>query len=606
MNSIKKLIAVVAILIFVGVLIQTYRIMYFSKFTNLKQKLPNEKVNYMSVSDIPENYFRILLVKGPDDYTDEMILTNAIQTFKHAKLNYEIVSMKDFPDSINKYSMLVFATEDFGDFEKYELFRTYINNGGKAVFLTRTYDKEINYYCGINSNFTFKNDKGIVFNERIFPGLADLSMGDLIDHSILDVKLIDDVRIIAETKNKNPLIWTRDINKGRIVYVNSSMLEDKLNRGVLLQTITMGADIFLTSILNSKIFYIDDFPAPLKPGSDEVIQKYYGMTNRNFYKHIWWSDMYNLAKKYNLKYTGAMIGIYNLDVIPPFESFNNEDIKDFEFFGRKLVETGGEISIHGYNHNSLAMGEEIEFEDYNYRSWKSIENMEKSLKKLEKLIIKIFGDIEIYTYVPPSNLLPHSGKMAVASSLKDLKVFGGVYYGDKTQKGLLLQEMGRDPNYNDIYAVPRISSGYLYDKVLMWEIYNAVAHLGMFNHFVHPDDLLDYERSNNYNWKELFEGLNRIISEVNENHFYLRPMTSMEFIDFYQKYEKLEVYWYQNRNEIEVYYKNFAEPVYHYLRLKNRRIKEVINGSFTQISKDKNNKIYLVKGENKNIRIELL
>ena len=61
MNSIKKLVAVIAILIFVGILIQTFRIMYFAKFTDIKQKLPDEKVNYMSVNDIPENYFRILL-----------------------------------------------------------------------------------------------------------------------------------------------------------------------------------------------------------------------------------------------------------------------------------------------------------------------------------------------------------------------------------------------------------------------------------------------------------------------------------------------------------------------------------------------------------------
>ncbi|TYB31088.1 MAG: DUF2194 domain-containing protein [Candidatus Mcinerneyibacterium aminivorans] len=607
MNNFKKLLIVAAILIFAGVLTQTFRIMYFSKFIDIEQSLPEIKVEYVSETSIPKDTYKILVLAEKNGETDRMILNNVVKTFDNGKLNYEVLLMEEIENKeFDEFNMLVVATEDYSNFSQYEELSKFLTEGGALVLLTRTFDQEINSISGIDSNYKFINDIGIVFRERIFPGLADMEIGELLDHSLLDVRLKDDIEIVATTKNNKPLIWVRNMGKGRVVYVNSSILEDKLNRGLLLQTVGLGSNTFLSTIYNSKLFYIDDFPAPMKPGSDPVVEKYYGVSNRNFYKHIWWSAMYNLAKKYDLKYTGVMIGLYNQDVNPPFENFNREDIKDFEYFGRKLIEIGGEIGIHGYNHNSLGIDGEIDFEEYDYRSWKTVGNMEKSLEKLQKLIAKIFGDIRIYTYVPPSNLLPASGKEAVFSSLKDIKVLGGVFYGDKSQKGLLMQEFGEDPDYRGVYAVPRISSGYLYNKVKMWEIYNAIAHLGFFNHFIHPDDLLDYERSGNLNWEKLYGELEKIISEVHNNHFYLRGMTSMEFVEYFEKYLKLKVFWKREGNLISVYYENYTEPVYHLLKLKNERIKDVQNGSFAQFYKEKDIRFYLIKGENKKIGIELL
>ena len=84
----------------------------------------------------------------------------------------------------------------------------------------------------------------------------------------------------------------------------------------------------------------------------------------------------------------------------------------------------------------------------------------------------------------------------------DLLVYAGIYTGND-EESLLLQEFEKDKDVSGTYDFPRLSSGYLYSDELMWDIYNGIAHYGIVNHFIHPDDLLDPERSQGTKWKDL-------------------------------------------------------------------------------------------------------
>ena len=340
----------------------------------------------------------------------------------------------------------------------------------------------------------------------------------------------------------------------------------------------------------------------IKFGEDETIFKQYHMDNKSFYRYIWWSSLSNLAERFNLKYTGLIIGTYNLDTQLPLMPFYELEIEDIEFFGRKLNEVRGELGIHGYNHNSLALEEGIDFEDYGYSPWESLTAMETGLLQLKGQIEELFGDIRIHTYVAPSNLITADGKLAVKNVFEEVEVFAGVYTGDG-EKGLLIQEFGPDPDIEGVYDFPRLSAGYEYSQDLMWDIYNGIAHFGIVNHFIHPDDLLDPERSKGMKWDKLDQNLNNIFSDIYERFPFLNAYTNIEAIDAYKKYENVKVYVHHADDVINIDYESMLPPISHFVYLKDKRIVTIEGGEFLVIDQEMG--LYLVISNQAKVTIKL-
>ncbi|WP_294152182.1 DUF2194 domain-containing protein [uncultured Selenomonas sp.] len=61
------------------------------------------------------------------------------------------------------------------------------------------------------------------------------------------------------------------------------------------------------------------------------------------------------AKQHDLKYTGVIIETYGNQVKGPFHELVERTARDnVIIYGRELLRTGGELGLHGYNHQSLA------------------------------------------------------------------------------------------------------------------------------------------------------------------------------------------------------------------------------------------------------------
>lgn len=607
MKNRKNLVFILIIILMSAILIQVFRSEILESVFRIRQKQKTIDFKYIS-TEIPDNCNKILVLFSKKDKGSKDLPGNIFHTFRMAKLNCEYLKIDS--DKVTeevkrlKYDdLLVIGTERVYELKNYKSILEYVNNGGKVVFLVREYFPVFDEMVGIVQNRGFLNDiiAGYKSTAKFFPGLDEIEIKDKkVSNSILDVDLEKDVKVLAVAE-KRPIVWIHEYGKGKVLYVNSTLLMDKANRGLLLQYTSYVNDYFLTTIFNGKIVDIDDFPAPIKPGRDEIIYNYYHMNNRQFYRNIWWSFLYNLAKKYNLKYTGLVIGTYSNDTMNPIRKLNKQELNDIKYLGRKLAELNGEIGVHGYNHNSLALEGQMEFEKYGYMPWESLETMEEGLKVLKDELEKLFGDIKIFTYVPPSNIISRDGKIAVKNVFKDVKVFAGLYTGEK-EKGVLYQEFGKDPDMPDTYDFPRISAGYRYDEKLMWDIYNGIAHYGIFNHFIHPDDLLDIKRSKGMTWREMEKNFERIIKEVYNNFPFLVPMTDYEAYINYLKLEKLNVYTKKVDNTIYIYYENGAVPIYHFLRSKEK-VKRVEGGYCKLIDNDRN--LYLIEGRSPVVKVVL-
>lgn len=611
MKYVLKFFGIIFILLIAAVFTQFFRLVPVQSLFKVTQPEVQKLKKTLSSGQGLTDSTKYLVLYSTADTGSKAVLNNVFHSFRMAKLNYDKLSIdkKWHVPQFNEYKAIVFATESLYkiDEQKINRIKQYVKNGGRVIFLVRAYFPKYNDLLGIahNNGYLDENLVGLEFKHKFFPGLDSLKIEtQLIVHSALDVKLTESVKVLATTPAGHPIIWTNGYGEGMAVFINSSMIEDKLNRGVLLQSVGYGADYFLTTVFNGKIMDIDDFPSPIKQGRDPIIYAEYSMNNRTFFRNIWWSSIYNIGKKYNIKYTGLMIGSYNLATKLPIPAFNDIEISDISYFGRKLAEINGEIGIHGYNHNSLVLRGQMMFGEYGYSEWDSQETMEASLLKLKQETARIYGDIPIYTYVPPSNIISAEGKRAVKNIFPELKMIAGLYTGTP-EKGVEYQEFGKDPVLKDVYNLPRLSAGYSYTPSEMWAIYNGIASYGVFNHFIHPDDILDRNRSGDRTWKAMAGELESLCRDTYHYFPFLRAMTNIEAYHNLRGLEQLKVYSKKEDRKIRIQYEKVSPPVYHYLRLKTDKVSQVVNGSFERIESNRDYNLYLIRGDKENIEILL-
>ncbi|MGL4253321.1 MAG: DUF2194 domain-containing protein, partial [Fusobacteriaceae bacterium] len=316
-----------------------------------------------------------------------------------------------------------------------------------------------------------------------------------------------------------------------------------------------------------------------------------------------------LAAREKLKYSTFAIIKYNDEVEKLGRiTIPKRTMEELSRRGREVKMTGGEIGLHGYNHNSLGVLGEINFQDYAYTPWETIEGMKEGIEVAKNTMKKIYGEkLEIYSYVAPSNLLGKSGKIAVVESLPNLKVFSGVFYGVPEQElGFFVQEIGRDKDYPQIYSIPRFSAGFVKDDSIMWQIFNGIAGYGYLSHFIHPDDLLDMERGKNKSWGKLKIEFGDIFSQVNKKFPMLQPSIQSELTREYMVLEKLDVDYGIEEGKLLINTRNFTEKFYAQLRLRGKKISRIEGGEIYPVeSKDRETNLYIVKIDKPSVIINL-
>ncbi len=583
---------------------------YGSRRTSLSLNNP-ESVSVVTVSsiEIPTEYQDVLVVYSTGDSNSQKTYDNIRRVFEMAKIHARYVPASVFTQSdlsaLSGDDLCVIATE-MANMLPSVVLHGFVRNGGRLVFLTRNSSHSFNDLVGITVNNGYLDAvSGIRFVKSFFPGLDSLELEKslAIGHSSIDVRLDPDVELYAKAGNDIPLLWKYKYGKGTIVYFNSTLANYKGNRGILLQVIALAPDYFLQTVANTKVVTIDDFPAPIKKGKDEIIYNHYLMDNTSFYRLVWWSSMYSLARKYNLRFTGMLTGTYNLTVSAPFEPISFDETDDIQYFGLKLLENKGEIGLHGYNHNSLALKDQMLFDDYGYSPWESQSAMEIALGEVRSVVKNLFGQLRITAYVPPSNILSKDGKQAVRAVFPDIRVIAGLYTGF-SEKGILYQEFGPDPDIEGVYDFPRISAGYIYSPEDMWNIYNGIAHYGLVNHFIHPDDLLDSNRSGKKTWKELYSDIDKMFGEIHGYFPNLQPRTVTMAADDCKNNEALKVYSSRINDVIYIRHIDAVMPVYHYLRINAQEKAVAIEGGTLKLIADTDEyRLYLIIADKAEVKV---
>ncbi len=545
--------------------------------------------------EVPQKH--LLLYK--DTEREGGVYKNLTEAFKFSKVDYDERSILEELKGVEEYASIIVMCSSYRGMSRdnFDLLKEYLEEGGNLIFLSTIPLSPFNLLMGVAGSRNYIETEGIVFQEKFFPGLEDINpSAEMMPGASLDVDLLTDVKVVAADNYATPIIWEREVGRGRIVSANTTLFEGKIARGVLSQLIAYGNDYFIMPIFNSKVVHLDDFPAPLPNGRDEELYREYRMKTRSFFKNIWWKDMEGIGKRQNIRYTGFLIGQYSDEVKKGnLDKFFQVHREDQGYLGRKLFQNGGELGVHGYNHLSLALDGGIDFEKHGYKSWESEENMLSAFKKLRELVDDLYGeDVRIYSYVPPTNLLTREGKAALIKSFPDLRSLSGLYTaGD--ERGVLLQEVERDPDYPELYSLPRFSWGLFPSNDVMWSIYNGIATYGMVSHFIHPDDILYMDRGGGFSWEELKGNYESIFDDINTRFPLLEPQLQMEVTKRYMGMEDVEMDYGRFGERIRINFKGFKGTINTLVRVRRERIKDVKGGDFYLIDSTHDYSLYLIK-----------
>ncbi len=567
----KAIYLITAFAVFVAVFFQLSRMNVFIEWQNLRNPWSTASHTWQGepVEDMAADHF--LIVYDPEDVGSVFARHHIEQMLKEQKKTSESYAFDQAIDEIPPGTRgVLIAMGDLGSLVSRETIERYVENGGTVAQLIRPDAKreplpqDFLEAMGIESAGEMYRPIGIDIHTDYLLGGKGFHFGEGTSYTTnsTEVELSEDVTVHITAASQEPLLWERREGAGKYIVYNGEVRDDKTNTGVLAAIFSHCGTDTLYPVLNAKLFFIDDFPSPSPKGVQEKIDREFGMTTADFYRQIWWPFMQKASKDYNMLYTGLIIESYDDQVTPPFHATLDRQGRDnLIVYGRELLDMGGELGLHGYNHQSLAPAGYGQSK-LEYIPWNSKEDMVASLQELRRYVYEAYPDYTFQVYVPPSDILSPEGHEAVKEVFPELKVYCSLFDGLYEDRAYY-QDFRR--NANGTYEIPRLSSGYEPSGIEMWQDIGGLNYLGIFSHFVHPDEIF-FEETGDKGWGELSAGFQRYMQEICDRYGWLRACTASQCADTLGDLIDMDYRVSRDRDGMTIACWNYQQPVHFILR----------------------------------------
>ena len=392
--------------------------------------------------------------------------------------------------------------------------------------------------------------------------------------------------------NNLPIVWDLKYGNGYVGVCNSALFASKNGRGLFVALYSSLHDVFAYPVINSAVYFIDDFPSPIPNGEDEIIVSEYGYNIKDFYSNVWWPEMRNLIESKGIKFSSYIIMTYEDDVDGPFNNiYYNEE---FRYYLKQLLSTGSEIGIHGYNHQPLATNNFFYGDGINYKSWPNDKLAFDSIKTVINYTENIIGKNKVISYVAPSNILSEELYLKMQEEIPNIKIYSLLYIADEI---VLDQEF--DVLYNGVVNFPRLYSGMEISSESEYMLLNELSYHFVFSHFIHPDDILDVERRSEEGFGYMLSKYSELIDFVNSTN--IRNQTVSSAAAAVQRYQISSVEKEYKDNKLYLSVSGLYDTAYYFLKTNGKSIKSVSGCKYEKISDN----YYLLTIDSEKVEIEL-
>ena len=320
------------------------------------------------------------------------------------------------------------------------------------------------------------------------------------------------------------------------------------------------------------------------------------MSIADFYSKVWWPDLVKLAQQYSIRFTGVMIENYEDDT--QSTPVRQPDTQQFRYYGSMLLQQGGEVGFHGYNHQPLVLPETDYGDRYDYRQWPSADAIVAAMDELTSFQKAVLPYASGSVYVPPSNILSVSGRAILGSRVPQVRTIASSYLEDGTDLPYV-QEFGVAED--GVVEEPRIVSG-----SMVGDTYMRTAALSELNlhfvstHFMHPDDMLDPDRGAKEGWAVYRKGLENYLDWLEASAPSIRMQTGTECASAVQRFSGLTVKMRESANEWEFDLGNFKDQAWLLLRANHGTPGRIQGGSMIRMTGN----LYLIKTTDSTVHVE--
>jgi len=563
---------------------------------------------------------RVLMLYNSDDHYPSMLVQNTRQVLQYAKIAYQEcdLAQAEMAD-LHPYAAVLLMTEMIYKLSSNDCQRIkeYVADGGGLAVLYRGWNENLLDLFGIEADGPasfYEEEQTLRFTEDFIPGIRSNVIRNQ-DFSCYDLNVMPQTMIFART-SRLPIVWFHRFGKGRVVYWNTSLLVEKVNRGFILRSLSLVQTHTIIPITNIGLFYLDDYPNSSSNDKVEPIKSEFDQTMSEFYYLRWYPDMMKLAKKYGIKYTAVVVFNYNGQTKPPYMFYEwlNGKIQ----FGDRLIpaaqwgvqhlDPSNELGLHGYNHQSLTL-----------RNWRDIGNMEDAIAQARhRWVVDNLGEFP-FTYVPPHNVYDSTGVQALHHVFPEIKVIASQYLGDFATGGD--REFAPEPWNEAIYDMPRVTSGFILTEFDKRAMLSLLQTMGIWSHFVHPDDvypfgerydeeMLKEEHIHSIRWygepqkNGLYYQLDHWLDFVKQYYPWLRFMTTKAALPELKRYLTNNVLYAIQKNRIMITME--SAPMYFYFYVPSDQKIASLKGA--EIVHEYHNTLdhcFVLKANKKNVTIHL-
>lgn len=531
--------------------------------------LPTDNVVHMK--ELPREK-KCLLIINKDDATSNLIYPQYVQILTDMRVGFDTIDISEV--KINKwqlsgngtnYETVVIATSDYSAIGEDILVLTdWVKEGGRLLVGVTPVRSEIFDIIGPKLGIVEMGDEFSVVNDFISDEDYMLGAGktyyvDDAYESSLVVQLDSSATVYAHTSDNTPLVWSYKYGAGKFVVCNFSYVS-KAYRGIYSSAYTLLEDVFVYPVINASTFYLDDFPSPTPAGDGEYIKRDYGMGIAQFYSAVWWPKVLALGDKHNIPYTGLIIETYEDDTGEELPT--NKSTADYYYYGNMLLNKGGEVGYHGYNHQPLCGPDYVYEDDIGYKVWESYTAMYNSLDELTKFSTGVFPGTELSVYVPPSDVLSPEGRQLIGDEFPGIKTIASIYF-----EGPDAYSQEYEVSEDGIVETPRIVSSCIIDDYMKLAAFSELNFHFVTSHFMHPDDLLDEDRGAAIGWKQLSQNLDDYMTWIDESAPDIRHLTGSGMAGAVQRFVNVIPKTQVEDKKVIITTKGLIDDVYYLIRV---------------------------------------
>lgn len=494
--------------------------------------------------------------------------------------DYVDVSTDDIPDP-SSYKNVVVGLKDLSVFgEKILDYTQYVQDGGRMLFwLPFEREDTLDIIVGKLGITDISYDLAMVDYVRLEDGFMlgktddNYNLEEYYESSI-EVNLDLDSEVFAWCAD-TPLIWRRAYGDGYFVVCNFGYCE-KAYRGIYAAAYSLLDDVCIYPVINASTFYLDDFPSPVPKGDGTYIRRDYKMDTAEFYTNVWWPDVLSMGKAHNVSFTGLIIETYEDQVSGELAS--NTDVADYYYYGNMLLNAGGEVGYHGYNHQPLCGPDYVYNTELGYKLWESTDEMRDSIQELTNFSTGLFPSSTLQVYVPPSNVISDEGRAILTNDFEDIRVIASSYLpgGDVYAQEFDVEESG-------MINTPRIVSGGVKSDYLRFAAFSELNYHLVATHFMHPDDLLDEDRGAALGWEYIKGTVDEYMTWIDESAPGIRHLTGSGIAGAVQRYTNIVTNIEEEDNLIRINVDGLIDTAYCMVRVNRGSILEVSGGTISHL-----------------------